>query len=253
MKKISFLLIFILLLGLLVSATSAFASPAPGAAALAPKGTPGPGNDGQGGSEAGHQGSDNKDKGPKTTYKGTLDSISTESLTLELATAESLIFALTDQTKLKAPGGPKKTPALADLKAGIGLLVQAAQSAEGQFTALMIHIVPGKPAKAHHVGTVTAYAPGESITIEGKDGVTTTYLITADAKLLPAGYAGEIAVGKQVTIIAPRNVNPGETLTASGVVLHTEDEAEDGDDSTGALEATKAPKPTKEPKVTPTP
>jgi len=39
-----------------------------------------------------------------------------------------------------------------------------------EFTAVKVQVVPGKPARIHRVGVVTAYTAGESITILAKDG-----------------------------------------------------------------------------------
>ena len=52
------------------------------------------------------------------------------------------------------------------------------------------------------MGTVSAYQPGQSITIAGPNSKTTTYTITTDSQL-----PTDVAVGKQVTI---------ETTTVSG-------------------------------------
>lgn len=268
MKKLHTLTLLLVSFGLLFATANVFASPAGDLAkpnkTPGPPATHGPENKGNNGQGQGHdQGQDQgqglnqgagEDQGvPKATYKGVLDSISATNLTLKLASGELVTVALTDKTQLKGPGGPKRAPTLADLKVGLGLLVQASVASDGQLTALRLQLMPVKPVQAHHVGTVTAYTPGQSITIQAKDGTSVTYTLTEATKLLPAEHASEIAVGRQVTIIAPRSLNFGETLTATGVVLHIEDENADATDDQDEDKTKGTPEPTEQREATRTP
>ena len=98
-------------------------------------------------------------------------------------------------------------------------MVQAIRDQSDNLVARSVMVIPGKPAKAHRVGIVTAYSPGESITIEDKNGDTFTFSLNDDTKLLPPGRAETLAVGSRVTVIAPRDPASGGTL-AKGIVIH---------------------------------
>jgi len=76
-----------------------------------------------------------------------------------------------------------------------------------------------KPEKIHRVGIVTAYTPGESITIRAGNSMTYTFTLIGNTKILPKDRADKLAVGRRVTIISPRNVRGG-ALAAQGIVVH---------------------------------
>jgi len=85
----------------------------------------------------------------------------------------------------------------------------------------VVVVAPGKPTKQHHVGVVTEYIPGVSITIIAHDRTSNTYLISPSTKILPKGRVDQLAVGRLVTVIFPRNKTGGPT-TAAGIVVHPE-------------------------------
>jgi hypothetical protein len=70
-----------------------------------------------------------------------------------------------------------------------------------------------------HVGWVTAYTPGSSITIEGHDGTFSTYALSGSPKILPSGRAGELTLGTRVTILASRDPSTCG-WNAFGIVVH---------------------------------
>jgi hypothetical protein len=72
---------------------------------------------------------------------------------------------------------------------------------------------------AVHVGWVTDYQPGTSITIQAHDGSFYTFSLTSDVKILPKDRAGELAVGSRVTIIAWRDPATKGWI-AFGIVVH---------------------------------
>jgi hypothetical protein len=76
-----------------------------------------------------------------------------------------------------------------------------------------------QPAWAHHVGWVTEYTPGTSITIQAHDGSYHTFALAAETKLLPMGRAGELALGSRVTILA-RWDKTTLSWMAFGIVVH---------------------------------
>ncbi len=182
-------------------------------------------------------------KGKRVTYKGKVAAVSAGSLSLTLADGSTLAFTLTADTTVKIPTVSQATTA--DINVGVQAMVQAQSDSGGALTALRISVVPGKPQKISRVGTVTAYSPGASITIEDKNGDSFTFELTVDTKILPAERASELAVGRRVTIISRRDVTGGP-LTAQGVVVHPE-----GTGGTGTPEGT--PTETATPTETPTP
>ena len=245
MKKAYIILVMGLLLGLLFSTANVFAGAesdllvqsgkTPGAKATekaiehATQGKGGKGNHGK-----------------KKNYKGVVAAVGEASLTLTLEDGSSATFAVTGSTKINVPG-LGKSATLASITVGVRAMVQATADEAGSLTARHIHVTPGKPQKVHRVGTVTAYTPGVSITVEDKNGESSTFALTADTKLLPPDRADELAVGSRVTIISRRNVTGGQ-LTAQGIVVHPSTEGEGGDED--GTSGTKTPKPTKAPKPT---
>jgi len=96
----------------------------------------------------------------------------------------------------------------------------------GDFTAVKVQVVPGKPEKIHRVGVVTEYVAGEKIVIEGKDGLPYEFKLSVDTKILPEERVDLLIVGAKVTIISRRDPTGGP-LAAQGIVVHPEDEVED--------------------------
>ena len=129
---------------------------------------------------------------------------------------------------------------MADIQVGVRVLVRAVEAEDGALTALRISVSPGKPAPKHHVGEVTAYEEGASITILAHDGNEYTFLITEETKILPAERADELAVGRRVTIISPRDVTGGP-FTAKGILVHPETDDGDGTGTPGAPTETSHP------------
>jgi hypothetical protein len=151
-------------------------------------------------------------------YTGTIASVDATSLTLTLGDGSTANFVLTDKTAVKIPTlGKSATPA--DLKTGQKVTVRAYQDTTLGLVASMIMVIPGKPEAVHRVGTVTDYLPGVSITIQDKDGLLSTFLLTPQTKILPTERTSTLAVGVRVTIISPRDVTGGP-LTAYGIVIH---------------------------------
>jgi hypothetical protein len=70
-----------------------------------------------------------------------------------------------------------------------------------------------------HVGLVTAYAPGTSITIMDKDGNEKTFELAADLKIVPKHRADMLAVGAYVTVVTPNNKDNGKNIVVQ-IVIH---------------------------------
>ncbi len=182
----------------------------------------------------------------KFNFSGDVLEVSGASLTIKTKDGEKVAFFVTEETGVKIP--TLKDPTLADIRVGAHVLVRAVKAEDGTYTALRISVSPGKPAPKHHVGEVTAYEEGVRITILARDGNEYSFLITDETKILPAERADELAVGRRVTIISPRDVTGGP-FTAAGIVVHPEAD----DEGTGAPGTpTETPTPTATPTPTPT-
>jgi hypothetical protein len=185
-------------------------------------------------------------KPKKENFSGEVLGVGSTSLTVKSKTGEEITFRVDEDTRVKIP--TLKDATLADIQVGVRVLVRAVGEETGTFTALQISISPGKPAPKHHVGEVTAYAAGVRITILAHDGHEYTFLITEETKILPTDRADELAVGRWVTIISPRDVTGGP-FTAKGIVVHPET---GGDAEIPAATPTPTETPTPTPTDTPT-
>lgn len=154
--------------------------------------------------------------GKPSIYRGTISALTASSLTLTLADASSLSLVLTPETRIRVPG-PK---AQGDtLLVGMHVVAHAIDDGSGSQVVRSVMAIPGQPALAHRVGTVTAYSANSSITIRAQDESLYTFALTADARILPADRAATLAVGSRVTIIAPRDTSV-LGWTATGIVVH---------------------------------
>lgn len=156
--------------------------------------------------------------GKPENYKGTISSVDTGSLTVTLKDGSAVTILLGPQTRIRVPKLKDASPA--DLRIDMTVMVLAMRAQDDSLTAKAVVAIPGKPAKLHRVGIVTAYAEGASITIQDKkDGQVFTFLINADTKILPEERVGLLGEGVLVTIICPRDVSTGDVL-AVGIVVH---------------------------------
>jgi len=161
--------------------------------------------------QLGHQG------GKVENYKGVIASIDASGVTLTLKDESTVSILFDAQTRIRVPRNKDAT--FADLKIGMQAMVQARRAQDDSLTAKALLLIPGKPEFKHVVGTVTAYEPGVSITIQGHDDKLYTFLLTGDTKILPEEKADQLAVGTRVTIICSRDVTGGDP-TAQGIVVH---------------------------------
>lgn len=160
----------------------------------------------------------------KENYKGVITAIDESSLTISLKDETEVTFMLTEETVYKLPKA--KDDNFSYLIPGMKVLVKALRAEDDSLTAKKVILVPGKPTFVHHVGVVTDYQPEVSITIEAKDGLLYTFLLTADTKILPKDHMEELGIGMLVTIIAPRDVTSLD-WTATGIVIHMDDDMYD--------------------------
>lgn len=187
------------------------------------------------------KGTPKNSKEKKVNFSGDVVAVGDGSLTMKTKAGEEISFLVTEDTAIKIPTLGKNAT-LTDINVGVHALVRALEGEGGSLTALQISVVPGKPVEKHHVGVVTAYKPGASITIKAHDGNEYTFLITQDTKILPKDRADELAVGRRVTIISRRDPTGGP-FTAQGIVVHP---------VTGEGSLTPSATPTETPTPTPT-
>jgi hypothetical protein len=154
--------------------------------------------------------------GKPTILRGTLTALDAASLTLQQADGTSVTVGLTPETRIRVPGPNAGGDTLL---VGMHVVVMAVADSNNQLVARAVMAVPGQPVLTHRVGIVTAYTAGSSITIQATDGNAYTFGIQPDAKILPPQQAASLAVGSNVTVIAPRV--PAESgWTAIGIVVH---------------------------------
>lgn len=153
--------------------------------------------------------------GKPMIYMGTISDVEASSLTLTLMDNSSVTIGLTGDTRIFVPGPASEGDTLL---VGMRVIVWAFADENGNPVARAVVAIPGQPTRVHRVGTVTAYTPGSSITIQATDGNSYTFALTAETKILPPERAGSLAVGSRVTIIAPRD--PASLIwTATGIVV----------------------------------
>jgi Domain of unknown function (DUF5666) len=175
-------------------------------------------------------------------FRGSVTAVDAASISLDTDQG-GMTFTINEETRINLP--TSRDAGAADINVGSQAAVLAIQEEDDSFTALSIQVVPSKPVHIHHVGVVTEYIEGVSITIEATDGDLITFLIGEDFKILPEERADTLAAGQRVTIIARRDPAGGE-LTAQGVVIHPE--TTDTETS-----ETETPEPTETPTPTPGP
>lgn len=181
-------------------------------------------------------------KSTNANFRGMVLSSDASSLTLELKDGSQQVIAMDANTVIQYPthfepentATPEVSPSATETATetatvtatatatpgpldGLQVMVKTAKQTNGSFLALRVMVIPGKPEKQQHVGVVTAYTEGSSITIKGKDGMEYTFGISGSTKILPEGST--IKVGDNVTVIMPR-VLTGQPKVAAGIVLH---------------------------------
>lgn len=154
----------------------------------------------------------------KSNQQGKIAGISSDSLTLTMPDGAAEQYTITTGTVIKVPGLDKPA-SVEDIPSGSQIVVQAYQAEDGSQVARYVLAIPAQPVHVHNVGLVTAYTPGQSITIKDQDGNLSTFQINGDVQILPGGYAGDV-VASEVTIVSPRSLSGG-TPMALGIVIHS--------------------------------
>ena len=158
--------------------------------------------------------------GKPKNYKGEIVSVDAASLVIAPSEGELLSILLTDETVIKIPGPNTDSSDLAGgLLVGMDVSVKGIPAADGSITATRITAIPGQPEMKSHVGKVTLFTKGVSITIENKKGESFTYALDEETKYLPVERLPGLKSGVVVTVIFSRDVT-GQPVIASGVVIH---------------------------------
>lgn len=155
----------------------------------------------------------------KENFQGIISAVDASSITLLLRDASVLTFAITEETRLSMP--TLREAAIEDFELGRRVKVKAIRAEDETLTALAVTLIPGKPVRRYHVGVVTDYIPGESITIQTAEDKMFTYRLTEDTRILPAEREELLQVGAKVTVISPRNLIRIEQ-TALKIIVHPE-------------------------------
>src|SRR5512143_977022 len=136
---------------------------------MGPQVPPGPPANPQSNSQAGLH-------GKPTIYRGTIQLVSSSSLTLTLVDGSSVTMGITPDTKIRVPG-PKANGDT--LVVGMHVVAMAITDSNNNLVARAVMAIPGQPVRVHRVGTVTAYTAGSSITIKATDGNTYIFTLTS--------------------------------------------------------------------------
>ncbi|MBI4297778.1 MAG: hypothetical protein HY676_04535 [Chloroflexi bacterium] len=135
------------------------------------------------------------------TFVGTIKSKASASFVVTTKQGDATVN-VNAQTKYNVPG--VKNATLANFKEGDKVAVLAVETSSGN---LVLHVVliPGKPTFIHRVGTVDAYVAGTSITLKDKKGELSTFIVTADTKIVLKRGATAVSIGEQAIVVARRN------------------------------------------------
>lgn len=135
---------------------------------------------------------------------------------------ETTIYVEEGKTKFRVPTLGKEA-SLDDIQMGVRV-VALVYKEDDTLHARHIVVIPGKPQFRHHVGIVVDYdnettvTPERSITIEDRQGNTTTFKILDSLEVLPPGAT--VDVGDWVTVISHRDP-ASDQFIATGVVVHS--------------------------------
>ena len=188
------------------------------------------GNSGQGprwggpcGRPAGPQGPDAAGEQAKVHYDGVLTAVDAASVTVATTLSGTITIDVNTTTCVRMP--PSKGAALSDLAVGMRVGVQTVAGTGANPLAVRIHV--HKPRKATHVGTVTAYTPGVSLSLLPEAGGSElTFALTAGTEIKPWHRADELAVGSEVTVQVLRDF-AGPNPPVLRINVHGPDDDED--------------------------
>jgi hypothetical protein len=157
----------------------------------------------------------------KTHYAGVLTNVGAGSITLSTANSGTVTIDVTRDTCIRMP--PRRGLSLSDLSVGQRVGVQAIQGDGGNLIAVRIQV--HKPRRVTYVGTVTAYTPDTSLTLQPAGGGTPlTFALTGATDVKPWHRADKLAVGSQVTLQAVRDYVGGDPPVLRLIIHSAEDD-----------------------------
>jgi hypothetical protein len=220
MKKLLPIVIGVCLAGLLFTSAYAHSGAAtPLEAAAKPTQHPGQGkgqSQGQGWHGPCSQPGQSEADGGRIHYNGVLSAIGAASITISTTLSGTVTVSVVETTCIQMP--PRKGLSLADLAVGmrVGVLAMPGTGANP----VAVRIQAQKPRKVTYVGTVTAYAPGVSLSLQPEAGGSPlTFALTAGTEIKPWHHARGLAVGSQVTLQSVRDY-VGPNPPALRIVVH---------------------------------
>lgn len=151
-------------------------------------------------------------------FEGTIKNIASPVIVVTTKKGDET-FQVNTNTQYKVPG--VKDATLGNFKAGdkVGVLTvePSATTGNAMQTAQRLTLIPARPIKTVHTGTVTAYTANISITIQDKKGDSVTFLINSTTKInLRKGLAA-IAIGDRIVVTGERE--PSNTqFTAKRII-----------------------------------
>lgn len=156
----------------------------------------------------------------RRAFEGTLKSIAAPVIVVTTNKGDET-FQVGSKTQYQVPG--VKDATLDNFKVGdkVSVLTVEASTTAGAAvqTAQRLTLIPAKPIKAIHAGTVTAYTANASITIQDMKGDSVTFLIDNSTKINLRKGTSAIAVGDQVVITGERA--PSENQFTAKIILDT--------------------------------
>lgn len=152
--------------------------------------------------------------GHPENYKGAILSATPTAIELLLKDGSRIEIAVSAETRIKIPA--HKNVSIFDLKTGMDAVVQARRHSDGSLIASQIHAKAPHFSMRHILGTVSAYLPGQSITITDSQGNTRTFRVSNDTTFLPEEAAPILTAGALVTIVA----SDEDEETALGIAIH---------------------------------
>jgi len=151
-------------------------------------------------------------------FVGNITIVSSTSIKITTKKQGDVPITVNGDTKFNVPG--VKDATLANFDNGDRVAVLAVEGTSGDYVALHVNLIPGKPESVQHVGTVTYYIANTTITIKDKKNVSFEFKVTTDTKILFKRGAtdGESIIGKQATVIASRDLAT-DVYTARAILV----------------------------------
>ncbi len=154
-------------------------------------------------------------------FTGTIkQKISSTGFVLTTKQQGEVTISVNGETKYKVPA--LEDAGLDNFKVGDSVAVLAVDI-KGNWVALHMHLIPGKPSHVHRVGTIEAYQAASagtagSITLKDKDRVTYTFAVTSETEIKFKRGATEVKLGEKAIVVARRDPST-DKFTAKEIMV----------------------------------